>query len=215
MGGLSISGLSKGGGGGSKEFAKPKHAIQEGRIVRVIDRGIQAPKNPKYKPKRSLMITVELAEDTVEVENPETKKKEIKPMTANMFVNVSGKRQGGQHSKFTQLVASLLEIGDNEEFGLEDFLNKAVSVNLGKDDNGEINGFIDSLSPLSSRVAATVPDAVADMFAFDLTDPDPTVISKLGEGTLNAIKRALNYPGSKAQELIEGNSDSNVQDTGM
>lgn len=200
MAGFTLNSLSKDGG---SEYPKPKVAAQEGRILRVIDRGIRKPKNPKFKPRRQLQITVELSEDKIVIE--EDGKKVEKPMVASLFVNVAGKGQGGKHSKFTQLVSDILDVGDNDPFTLEDFLGKAVGVKLGKDDDGTLNGFIDTLSPLSKRVQDTVPPLVADSYAFDFTDPDPSVLKdKLSETMQNKLKEALNYPGSAVQTILEG-----------
>ena len=196
---------------GKRVYEQPSVGVQEARILRVIDMGLRKPderfKDPKAKkpqqPKEQFLFILELADDKTEFDG-----KKI-PMLAFHYVNKAGKKPSGEHSKFTSIIeaASL-----DKEFDLHDFLGKAVSVTLGRKDDKSDKVKVTNVSGLSARVADTVPDLVGDSYVLDFDSPDPKVVEKLSDNMRGRLAEALNFPGSKLEELINSVPKEDTQE---
>jgi hypothetical protein len=193
-----------------KSFDQPTPGVQEARILRVIDLGIRKPhpKFPNTKPKQQLLLMFELADDKTTFNDKEV------PLTVFYRVNIAGKKQSGEHSKFTGLVAAA---GLGDEFELNDFLGKAVSLTLTKEQNGD-RVFVTGVAGLSERVAAGVPELQGDSFAFDFAEPNEEIlINKLSDNMRTQLTEAVNFSGSKVEKILNGggNNENAVEDVGM
>lgn len=184
------------GGGGKSKFA-PKiltEGTQEARIARVIDLGVQPPMNTQYgtDPKRQLLVQFELADDKVEFDG------EMKPAFIGMRINFVG----GEKAKLTKLIRDAGIKGDNVE--LSDLLGKALSVTIkNRESGGNTYSNVVSFAPVSDRVAKTVPELDAISYLFDFDNPDAEILGKMGKGMKGIFAKAINYPGSKVEELID------------
>jgi hypothetical protein len=189
----------------SNTFEQPTAGVQEARVLRVIDLGLRKPdprfqdpkKGPK-KPSQQLLFMFELAEDKTEKDGKKV------PMIAFYYANVAGRKQSGEHSKFTALIESA---GVDKEFTLEDFLGKAVSLTLVKNEKKE-RVDVAVVAGLSARVASTVPDLVQDSYVLDFDNPTTKVVEKLSDKMKKTLSEALNFPGSKLEHLINTSSTS-------
>lgn len=195
------------------KFERKSAAVgaHEGRILRVIDLGIQKG-NENFKdekgrpplPKQQLSFIIELADETVVV------KDKTLPMVVFYDVNVAGKRQNNVHSKFTSILAAtgLLEAFEaGGDFPLSSFLGKAVAVQVEKSAKDPTKTYVSSVSGLSERVAKTVPALVADSFVFDTESPDIEIARKLSDYTRKRISAAMNFAGSDVEKIFKVISD--------
>lgn len=192
--------LEKSGGSSSGFDSKPlTEGVQEARIVRVIDLGIQERKPFKGETKGPVgMVSVmfEMADDKVTLKDKDGKEETL-PAFAFKTINVVG----GERAALTKLSVAA-GLGSNE-LNFEDLLGKAVSLNIeNREYNGKTYSNVKEISGLSERVAKTVPELVADSYFFDFDNPDLEILSKLGKGTKDKLRAALNFPGSKVETLL-------------
>jgi hypothetical protein len=188
---------------------EPTEGVQEARILRVIDMGVRrpSPKFPGGKPKQQLNFVFELSDDKVSING------EDKPMIVFYRVNLTFHEKG----KFLPLAQA---VGLGNEFDLEDFIGKPVALTLKKGKNTD-RVFVEAVTGVSERVAKTIPELVADSYAFDFDDPDPDVLlNKLSDKMREILAEALNFPGSKVESLIIGKEvfgdpDDSDDDVGM
>jgi hypothetical protein len=188
------------GEGGPKIVNKPlTEGVQEARVVRIIQLGVQ-PANPRFtdsKPTPQMMIMFEMADDEVDI------KGELKPAMAFMRVNIVG----GEKSKLTKLALAAKLDPENLEF--KDFLGKALSLTIKNKKSGDnVYSNIADFSGLSDRAASTVPEVVTDSYFLDFDDPDPKVLGELGNGMLKLIQNAINYSGSVIEKVLKQLDDS-------
>lgn len=186
--------LSGNGGGSKKKANKPlTEGVQEARIVRILEMGIQ-PANQYFadsKPQHTMVFCFELADDKVEVDG------EMKPAFTFIDVNVVG----GEKAKLTKLaIAAGL---DPSNLVFEDFLGKAVSLTIkNRESKGNIYSNAVAFGGLSPRVAATVPELVADSYFLDFDTPDLEILKKISPYRIGKIKEALNFSGSEMEKAL-------------
>lgn len=192
-----VNNISKGG------FKQLTPGIQEARVARVIDLGLQPP-NPKLKerePKQKLRILFELANDKVEING-----EKLPAFAPRWDINLSlGEGKGGIKAKLLTLVqAAGLDV-DSVDF--KDLIGKAVNVTINE------KGFISSVSGLSERVKQSVPPLVAKGYFFDFDEPDIEIVESFSERQIETLKQAVNYTGSKLEQVVNNlpNPDNNKE----
>lgn len=192
--------LEKSGGSNSGFESTPlTEGVQEARIVRVIDLGIQErkPHNGEAKPPIGMLtVMFEMADDKITIKNKDGKE-EILPAFAFKPINVIG----GERANLTKLAVAAGLGG--KSLNLSDLIGKAVSLDIVNNEyNGKIYSNVKSVNGLSERVAKTVPELVADSYFFDFDAPDIEVAQKLSKKMKAKIANALNYKGSKVEALF-------------
>ena len=190
--------IKEGSGGG--DFKKATPGYQTARLLRIIDTGVQAQeyKGEKKPPKTVLQFIFELSEDTVIVNGEEL------PMLAFSRAAITG----GNPTPST-LEKILKALGaDPKNADLASLLGRPVGLTFDE------RGFISSFSPLIEKKAAMVPKLEADSFFFDFDAPDAKVLKKLGKKTIERLKDALNFSGSKVEKLLESNEIEVTESTG-
>ena len=187
---------------GSKSKATFEEKVYEARIVRIIGKGLRAGFKDTDKPKEQCRIVFEVPGVTIDGDNGE-KLPALKDMP---FMNITG--GGPNPSNFEKfLKAAGAAVGDT----FESLLGKVVAITLTK--KGDyIN--ISSVGGVSDAVKDTVPPLVAKSYHFDFDNPDAEVFSKLAGFIKEDFKKALNFSGSKVEELLlaeEAQTDDNEE----
>lgn len=168
--------------------------VQEARVLRILDIGTQPqPENSKYPkdPKRQILAMFELANDQIEIEG------EQKPAVVSLRVNFGV----GDRSKMAKLVKAL---GLAEKFKFSDMLGKPISLTIEnkQGSDGVTRSRIKDFAGLSPKVAATVPQLVAESYLFDFDEPDLAILDSLSDYMKKMLQKAAEYPGSKLEKLL-------------
>lgn len=189
-----------------KMFSEPLQGTYPGRLVQVIDLGLQ-PQRPfqgnEKAPANELYTTYELVDEFMKDEKGielEDKPRWISERFA--FHNLNSTKATST-KRYLALDPNLEYDGNWPELlGLA--CNVTVVNNPGTTADGKKRVYenIASTAPMRKKDADKLPALVNKPKFFDLADPDLEVFKSLPEWLQQKIKSNLNYNGSKLQNLL-------------
>jgi len=161
------------------------------RCVRVLEIGKQT--SVKYPdPKDKVVIAFTVPGCTIEINGEEKQR-----MISNQFGLTISNYEKAPLKRYADALCP--EGGSN--FG--DFLGKAAQLyvkHTPPNKDGKVYEKIDSVAALLPGIIVPEPDV--PMLWLKWNDPDPEVYSQIPEFTQNLIKEAVNYRGSKMEEMV-------------
>lgn len=191
------------GGGGQYEPMEP--GTYPGRLVQVIDLGLQA--QPPYQgqekdPVRMLATTYEFVDEFMKDEDGNDQEDKPKWLTEMFpFHNLASERAKST-KRYNSLDPNHVHGGDWTKL-LATPCNITVVNNPGKGKNaGKVFDNIAEITAMREKDVKRTPELVNPPVFFDLEDPDIEVFNKLPPFIRKKIQSNLNYEGSKLQELI-------------
>lgn len=194
--GLNANSFASGGGEGNNPIPIGSHV---GRLVQVVDKGIQArqPYQGQAKdPIQMIILTFELPFCRINVEGVD------KPRWFSVVRNASTHAKAGLTKDLKVLDPTGAYGGD-----LSKMLGTPVILNVVQktDSAGQpIDGTkIESIAPLVQGMQ--VPNLENPPRVFDFDNPSMEVYLQLPEWLRTDILKALNFPGSKVQAMLQAN----------
>tara|TARA_Y100001951_G_C11298065_1_gene277549 strand:- start:8280 stop:9026 length:747 start_codon:yes stop_codon:yes gene_type:complete len=198
-------------GGSGKKFVE-QDLIEVGtypaRIAQIIDLGMQAQSEQqrlKYgekPPKRKVQLTYELVDEFMKDENGE--ELEDKPRWVSERFNLLPLK-----SQKATSTARYNAIDPRMDFG-GDFtllVGQPVMVTITQyESRGVQRNGVGEVSAMRARDAERCPELVNEPKVFVLDDPDIEVFNSLPKFLQDIIKENVEYPGSRLEELLEGDS---------
>lgn len=183
----------------SSGFGRIEDGTYPARLVQVIDLGVQELTDYKTGEVKGTANRVylcwEFPTETIEV------KGEIKPRWQGKEYTIS------YHEKaaLPGVIKALDPKGEAKY--LSDLLGKPCMVGIGSTSGG--NAKITGVFQLAKGMP--VDELQNPARAFDFSDPDVEVFKLLPEFLQDKIKGAVNFEGSRLEELLKENSESGVQ----
>lgn len=202
---MAINAKEVGGGGGKDRVEQPQleAGVYPGRLVQVIDLGLQ-PQRPYQgqdkPPAPEVMFTYELV-DTFMVDE-EGNEIEDKPRWVSETLPLYNLKQ--DKAKSTQRYNALDPQGQADgDFGA--LASTPVNITLVINQKGEkVYTNVAGIAAMRPRDAEKCPPLVNEPKVFDLDNPDVNVFGSLPEWIQTKIKGNLNYAGSKLEALLGG-----------
>ena len=162
------------------------------RCVRIIEIGKQT--SQKYPdPKNKVVIAFTIPSQKIEIGGEQKQR-----MISNPFgLTISN----WENAPLRRYADALCPQGGSS---LGDMLGQAAQIyvkHTPPNKDGKVFEKIDSVAALLPDVV--VPDADVPLLWFKWNDPDIEVYAQLPEKTQERIKSAVNYPGSKVEEMVQ------------
>lgn len=184
--------------GGKSEFTPMPAGTYEARVSRIVELGSQKAKAPYHltadgkprRPQTKLSFTFELPYEVVDINGETVPRLAFKIMSASLH----------EKSHLSKIVASA---GISGKFNINKLLGTAVSLSItNTEKGGKTYANVDAISPVSARVAQTLPEAAKDMELFTFEEPSLEIFQSLPEFQRNMIQEALNFKGSKVEKML-------------
>ena len=192
--------------GGGKQFTKQPNidaGVYPGRLVQVIDLGLQAQKEFKGKakpPVQELYLTYELVDEFMKDE--EGNDIEDKPRWVSERLPFYG--LFADKAKSTQRFLAF-DPKDDFDGDWAKCLGMAINVAIVNNTVGDITyDNIAAISTMRPRDAQQCPELKNESKLFDLDAPDMETFNKLPAWLQDVIKGNLNYAGSVLEEALKG-----------
>jgi len=171
------------------------------RCARVIEIGVQ--KNdlhPEYGEKNKVVIAFSLPNHKININGEEKQRFISVPFGISMSNN--------EASTMAQYVKALNPHAQN----LGEFLDRPCQINIAHytKRDGNTGERIDSVSPIMPGYEVAELDT--EPFWFQWDNPDPRTWEMIPQFTKDLIQEAVNYPGSKVQEMVDSLSNDNTDD---
>lgn len=197
----SLKAPQKGSAGGGQR-PELDEGTYPGRLVQVIDLGLQ-PQRP-YKgrpkpPKNSIYTTYELADEFMLDENGEEDEDRPLWISEEFPLNPLESDRATSTKRYTALDPELIHEGD-WSMVVKEPVNITVVINKSGD---RVYQNIASTSPMRSKDKARMPELKNDVKIFALSDPDLEVFLSLPEWLQDKIKGNLEYKGSKLEKMLK------------
>lgn len=193
---------------GGKKFAPQANiaaGVYPGRVVQIIDYGVQAQKPYAGKPKAPIQVvglTYELVDEFMKDEAGEDILDKPRWVSEQFpFHNLKA-----ENAKSTQRITALDPQGVHEG-DLTEMIETAINITIVNNKVADkIYDNVASLSPMRPRDAAACPPLVNPTKVFVLDEPDLEVFNSFPDWIKEKIKGNLNYEGSKLQALLSGDA---------
>lgn len=177
--------------------------VYPGRLVQIIDLGLQAQKpyqGQEKKPVNELMLTYELVD--VFMVDKDGKEVEDKPRWISETLPFYG-----LYADKAKSTKRYLAFDPQNVYG-GDFaqcVNTPVNVTVVTGGSGDkLYDNVGNVSPMNAKKAAACPELKNPPKVFDLDSPDMETFNKLPQWIQDKIKSNLNFQGSKLQKLVGG-----------
>lgn len=171
--------------------------IEEGlypaRLARVVELGDQ---EDKYGVKTKVVLAFTIPSETIEIDG-EKKQRMMMTFPLNHTTNPDA-----------TLMKYMKALNGTT---WEEVINKPCMIEIShKEVNGVTRMNITNVVKPMNGVPVDEPDC--DVYIFDWDNPSKEVYEKLSEFRQQQLKEAVNYQGSKLQQLLEGTTESDVDE---
>lgn len=177
--------------------------VYRGRLVQVIDLGLQAQKEFQGKPKKpcqEVMLTYELCDEFMKDE--EGNDIEDKPRWISEILPFYG--LFAENANSTKRLKAF-DPDDAFEGDLSKCVDIPVNVTIIQNKKGDkVYTNVASIAPMSAKKAATCPELQNPIKLFDLDAPDAEVYKALPKWIQEKMQANLNYKGSALEKIVGG-----------
>ena len=191
-------------GGGFKQPAL-EAGVYPGRLVQLIDLGVQ--KQPDYKgqpkdPAQSMYTTYELLDEFCIDEDGKVLKDKPRWISEDFVLYPLDSDLAKCTKRYNVLDPDHTHEGDwTQLLGQPCVVNITYKAGTGKHEGKEFNN-IESIAPMRPNQVETAPQLVNPTKLFDLDDPDVDVFMALPKWLQDRIKENLDFEGSDLQDAI-------------
>lgn len=174
-----------------------QEVIEEGlypaRLVRIIELGDQ---EDKYGVKSRVVLAFTIPSQTIEIEG-EKKQRMLMTFPLNQTSNPDSTL-----AKYVKALGGAT---------WEDIIGKPCMIEVS---HKVVNGVtrMNITNVVKPMAGVEVPEPDCDVFIFDYESPSKEVFDKLSEFRQDQIKQAVNYHGSKVEEMLDGKVTSRAED---
>ena len=194
-------------GGSSFKRDTLEAGVYPGRLVQIIDLGLQeqAPFQGKPKdPVQEINLTYELADEFMKDDEGEDIEDKPRWISEKMPLHNINADRAKSTQRYNAMDPEHIHEGDFSKL-LGTPVNITIVVNEGKGKNaGKFYENVAGLAPMREKEAKKLPALVNETKVFDLDDPDMDVFNSLPDWLQKKIKSNLNYAGSPLEILSKG-----------
>lgn len=189
--------------GGGKKSPALDPATYPGRLVQIIDLGLQRRsfQGEDKEPMRKIALVWELVDEFLEDENGQPRKDKPRWITEDFpLFNLSA-------DKATS-TKRYLALDPAKKFGGEwsELLNVPAlitTINNKNNKNGQVYTNVAAVAAMREKDAVKCPPLINSPKYFDLDDPDIATFMGFAQYMQDKVKANLNYKGSKLEELLK------------
>lgn len=204
-------------GGNTNKFAVLDAGSYPARLARIVDIGVQpqfAYKGQSKPPVRKLQLTYELLDEFALDEEGNELPDDPRWVWETFPLY-------GLKSDRAKSTIRYMSLDPAMDFG-GDWAKLATTpctVTLAKeawrDDPTKFSNRVTAVSSMRAKDADKAPSLVKGSVVFDMDEPDLDVFNSLPQNTQDLIKKALNYPGSAIQALVEAEGGAKPEEMGI
>lgn len=187
----------------------------EGRIVEVVDIGMQEPpeqyafndNGKRKRPSRKLNITVEVPDLKVEMEIDGKTVEKPARFYKEATLSVDDKA-------VLKSVLKAAGAAPGMEFKLENMIGMGVAIEVDKAVSKAGNPYnkVKSIAPVSAKMDKLIEALEGDPLVFDFDNPDIAAYEKLNNFMKEKLSQATNFPGSKLAKLLNGGGEAQSEE---
>lgn len=195
--------------GGGKKFVEQENivpGVYPGRIVQIIDLGLQPQKpfqNQEKAPAPELMVTYELVDEFMRDENGEEIKDKPRWISETFPLRNIDQDKAKSTIRYLALDPKMEFDGDFTKL-----LNIPCNVTIVNNKSGDkVYDNVAAVGAMRPRDAANCPELVNPTKLFDLDAPDVDVFNALPKWVRDKIQGNLNYNGSALAKKLGGKQE--------
>lgn len=199
---MSLNAREAKGGGKAQEPIDP--GTYPARLVAVVSLGLQPQSyNGETKePRDELAITHELLDEFMKDDKGEDMTDKPRWLTETFALHNIAADRAKSTQRYIALDPELKHDGDWAKLiGTPEMVTVINAAGKGKN-KGKVFSNVAGVSSMRAREAAKAPELVNDPLIFDFDNPDIKVWAKLPKFLQDKCKNALNFDGSRLQELL-------------
>jgi len=198
---LNASKVASVGGGKAQELLDA--GVYPGRLVQVLDLGLQAQRpyqGQEKPPMQEIMLTYELSDEFMKDDDGDDIEDKPRWVSETIPLHHLKAELAKSTKRYTALDPEGVFEGDFSQC-----LGIPVNITLvNNESKGKTYTNVAGLAPMRPKDAARMPELVNEAKFFDLDSPDLDVLLKLPDWIQTKIKENLNYEGSVLQGMLKG-----------